>query len=92
MLRVGKWKAISEGTWAISWVSISVGEGREGMGPHRIRPISQRALWPASYQKAVFPSASPQPPLMHLPDMGVPAIREGWPQQFLEAYHHRGCP
>ena len=95
MLRVGKWKTTSEGTWEKSRVYTSTGEGREGVGPHRILPTPQRAYQPTSYQKAVLPSASPPPapttPL-NLPDPGLPAIWEGWPQQLLEAYHCRGCP
>ena len=48
-LRVGKWKATSEGTWEKSWVCASVGEGREeGVGPHRILPMPQQAYQPAS--------------------------------------------
>ena len=63
MLRAGKWKATSEGTWEKNWVCASVGEGKEGVGPHRILPMQQQAYWPASYQKDVHPSASP--PLCH---------------------------
>ena len=93
MLRVGKWKATSKGTWEKSWVCTRVGEGRKGgAGPHRTIPMPQRAYWPASYQKAVLPSESPPPPFTHVPDLGLPAIQEGWPQQLLEAYHHRSCP
>ena len=40
-LRAGKWKATSEGTWEKSWVCASFGEGREGVGPHRILPMPQ---------------------------------------------------
>ena len=47
--RVGKWKAISEGTWEKSQVCTHVGEGREeGMGPHRIPPMPQQAYRPTS--------------------------------------------
>ena len=92
-LRAGKWKATSEGTWEKSWVCASAGEGREeGVGPQRILPMPHRAHWPASYQKAVHPSASSLPPLTHTMDLGPPAIQEGWPQQLLEASHCRGCP
>ena len=48
MLRAGKWKATSEGTWEKSWVCASVGEWREGVGPHRILPMPQQAYRPAS--------------------------------------------
>ena len=42
MLRAGKWKTTSEGTWEKSWVCASVGEGREeGVGSHRIPPMPQ---------------------------------------------------
>ena len=41
----------------------SVGEGRgEGVGCHRILPTPQQAHLPASYQKAVLPSAVLPPP------------------------------
>ena len=57
-----KWKATSEGTWEKSLVCARAGEGREeGVGPHRILPTPQQAYCPASYQKAVLPSASPPP-------------------------------
>ena len=49
-LRVGKWKATSKGTWEKSRVCTNVGEGREeGVGPHIVLPMPQRAYWPASY-------------------------------------------
>ena len=49
MLRVGKWKATSEGTWEKSWVCASVGEGkRVGAGHHRILLVPQQAHLPAS--------------------------------------------
>ena len=64
MLRAGKWKATSEGTWEKSWIcrrqGSSVGEGREeGVGPHRILPMPQQAYWSSNYQKAGFPISSP---------------------------------
>ena len=91
-LRAGMWKATSEQTWEKSWDCTSVVEGREGVGPHRILPMTQRDYWPASYQKAVLQSASPPlPPLTHAMDLGLPATSESWPQQLPEAYHHRGC-
>ena len=49
MLRAGKWKATSEGTWEKSLVCACAGEGREeGVGPHRIPPMPQQAYRPAS--------------------------------------------
>jgi len=33
----------------------------------------------------------PPPPTLS-PNLGLPAIQEGWPQQLPEAYHCRGCP
>ena len=40
MLRVGKWKTTSEGTWEKSRVCACVGEGREeGVGARRILPM-----------------------------------------------------
>ena len=42
VLRAGKWKAKSEGTWKKSQLCTSVGEGREeGVSPHRILPMPQ---------------------------------------------------
>ena len=60
------------------------------MGHRRILPTPQRAHLPASYQKAVLPSASSYP--MCTPDLGLPAIPEGWPHHLWEADHHRGFP
>ena len=49
MLRGGKWKATSEGTWEKSLVCTSAGEGREeGVGLHRIPRTPQEAYRPAS--------------------------------------------
>ena len=96
MLRAGKWKATSEGTWEKSLVCAHAGEGREeGVGPHRILPTPQQAYWPLAIRKLCFPVhplPPPLPPPMHLWDLGLPAILEGWPQQLPEAYHLRGCP
>ena len=62
MLRAGKQKATSEGTWEKSRVYASLGEGREeGVGHHRILPMPQETYQPASYQKAVLHSASRHP-------------------------------
>ena len=48
-LRVGKWKATSEGTWEKSLVCARAGEGRkEGVGPYRIHPTPQQAYRSAS--------------------------------------------
>ena len=73
----------------------SVGDGREeGVGHHRILPMPQQAHWPASYQKALLPSASPlpSPSRMHETWGCLPSQREGWPQHLPEAYHHRSFP
>ena len=49
MLRAGKWKATSEGTWEKSLVCARAGEGREeGVGPHRIPHTPQQAYRPTS--------------------------------------------
>lgn len=47
-LGVGKWKVASEGTWEKSQVCARAGEGREGVGPHRIPPTPEQAYRPAS--------------------------------------------
>ena len=58
MLRAGKWKVTSEGTWEKSRACARVRKGREErVGPHRILPTPQRAYRPASYQKVLLPSA-----------------------------------
>ena len=94
-LRAGKWKATSERTWEKSQVCDSAGEGREeGVGPHRILPTHSKHTSQIPIRKLCFPVhplPPPPPRTMHSPDLGLPAIWEGWPQQFPEAYHCRGC-
>ena len=65
----------------------SVGEGRGGgVDCHRILPTPQRAHLSASSRKAVLPSVSPLS-LPCVPDLRLPAIREGWSHHLQEADH-----
>ena len=96
ILGAEKWKATSGGTWEKSQVCDSAGEGREeGVGPHRILPTHSKHTSQIPIRKLCFPVhplPPPPPRTMHSPDLGLPAIWEGWPQQFPEAYHRGGCP
>ena len=72
----------------------SFGVGREeGVGPIEYSPCDSELTGPPAIRKLCFPVIPPPPPPpTHLWDLGLPAVLEGWPQQFPEAYHHRGFP
>ena len=47
MLRAGKWKTTSEGTWEKNWVCASIGEGREeGWVPIEYSPCHSKLTGP----------------------------------------------
>ena len=93
---VGKGKATSEGTWKKSLVCARAGRGeKKGWVPIEYPPRHSKLTGPLASRKLCFPvhrlPSLPPPPTLS-PDLGLPAIQEGWPQQLPEAYHRRGCP
>ena len=62
-LRVGKWKATSEGTWEKSWVCASVGEGRKGVAPIEYSSHHSELTGLPAIRKLCFPGHPPHHPL-----------------------------
>ena len=72
-----------------------LGRGEKGWVPIKYSPCHSKLTSLLAIRKLCFPVhplPPPPPHPMHLPDLGLPAIQEGWPQQLPEAYHLRGCP
>ena len=58
--------------------------------PHHSKLIGSLASRKLCFPVHPLPPLPPPPTLS--PDLGLPAIQEGWPQQLPKAYHCRGCP
>ena len=68
---------------------------KKGWVPIEYPPRHSKLTGPLASRKLCFPVHSlppPPPPTMLSPNLGLPAIQEGWPQQLPEAYHRRGSP
>ena len=79
-----------------AWSAPVLGSGeKKGWVPIEYPPHHSKLTGPLTSRKLclpVHPLPPPPPPPTLSRDLGLPAIREGWPQKLPEAYHCRGCP